>query len=140
MKILNKISPFAHWFLRIALASVFLYHGLNKFPMLTQLAEMMQMHVIMVLLVALAEVVGSILILLGGFLYDWMTRIGALMQIPVMLGAIFMVHWGQWSSMSTESHPMGGIEFQVTLLLIQLYLFIRGNDAKIVKSVTENVV
>ena len=135
MKVLDAISPFAHWFLRLALASVFLYHGLGKFPMLSQLAEMMQMPVMMVLLVALAEVVGSILILLGGFLYGWMTRIGALMQIPVMLGAIFMVHWGQWSFMSTESHPMGGIEFQMTLLLIQLYLFIKGNDAKIVRSI-----
>ena len=135
MKVLDAVSPFAHWFLRVALASVFLYHGLGKFSMLSQLAEMMQMPVIMIVLVALAEVVGSILILLGGFLYDWMTRIGALMQIPVMLGAIFMVHWGQWNFMSTESHPMGGIEFQVTLLLIQLYLFIRGNDAKIVRSI-----
>ena len=134
MKILDAISPYAHWLLRVALASVFLYHGLGKFPVLSQMAEMMQMPLIMVLMVALAEVVGPILILLGGFFYGWMTRIGALMLIPVMLGAIFMVHWGQWNFMSTESHPMGGIEFQVTLLLIQLCLFIRGNDAKIVKA------
>jgi putative oxidoreductase len=131
MKILDNISPHAHWFLRLALASVFLYHGLGKFPQLTQLAGMMKMPVAMITLVALAETVGSVLILLGGFLKDWMTRLGALLLIPVMLGAIFMVHWGQWNNFAhTESHPMGGMEFQVTLLCIQLYLLIKGNNVK----------
>ena len=127
MKILEKLSPYAHWFLRIALASVFLYHGLTKFPMLSQLSEMMNMPVAFILLIALMETIGAILILLGGFLKDWMTRIGALLLIPVMLGAIFMVHWGQWSFIASESHPIGGIEFQVVLLCIQLYLLIKGN-------------
>lgn len=130
MKILDNISPQAHWCLRIALASVFLYHGLTKFPMLGQLAEMMKMPVYMIALIALMETGGAVLILLGGFLKDWMTRLGALMIIPVMLGAIFMVHWGQWNNFAhTETHPMGGMEFQVTLLLIALYLFIKGNNA-----------
>ena len=58
-----------------------------------------------------------------------MTRIGALMVIPVLLGAIFMVHWGQWNNfVQTESHPMGGMEFQVTLLLVALYLLVKGNN------------
>lgn len=131
MKFLDNISPHAHWFLRLALASVFLYHGLGKFPQLTQLAGMMKMPVAMITLVALAETVGSVLILLGGFFRDWMTRLGAFLLIPVMLGAIFMVHWGQWNNFAhTESHPMGGMEFQVTLLCIQLYLLIKGNNVK----------
>ena len=41
--------------------------------------------------------------------------------VPVMLGAIFMVHWGRWSFSPTETHPMGGMEFQVVLLLIALF-------------------
>ena len=125
MKVLDSISSHAHWLLRVALASVFLYHGLTKFPQLSQLAGMMEMPVAMIVLVALAETFGPILILLGGFLYGWMTRLGALLLIPVMLGAIFVVHWGLWNNfMHTESHPMGGMEFLVTLLLIQLYLLI----------------
>ena len=35
MKSLSNYSQNAHWFLRIALASVFIYHGLGKFPMLS---------------------------------------------------------------------------------------------------------
>jgi len=131
MKVLDSISSQAHWFLRVALASVFLYHGFPKLLHLTQTAEMMKMPVIVVLLVALAEIVGPILILLGGFLYGWMTGLGAFLLVPIMLGAIFMVHWGQWSFMPSETHKMGGIEFQVTLLLIQLYLLIKGNNVKI---------
>jgi putative oxidoreductase len=130
MKILDSISPYAHWFLRLALASVFLYHGLVKFPNLAGMAGMMNMPVVLILVIALLEVCGSLLVLLGGFFMDWMTRIGALFLMPSMLGAIFIVHWGQWNFMASRSHPAGGIEFQVTLLCIQLYLFIKGNNVK----------
>jgi len=129
MKALDNLSPIAHWFLRLALASVFLYHGLTKFPNLNGLAQMMKMPVIMIALLATMETLGGLLVLLGGFLKDWMTRLGALLLIPVMLGAIFMVHWGQWSFIASKTHPMGGIEFQVTLLFIQIYLFLKGNGA-----------
>ena len=128
MKVLDNFSPYAHWFLRLALASVFLYHGLTKFPVLQTMADMLQMPVVMIVLVALAETAGGALVLLGGFLNDWMTRLGALVLVPVMLGAIFMVHWGQWHFKATETHPMGGMQFQVTLLLVALYLLVRGNN------------
>ncbi len=128
MKVLDNFSPYAHWFLRLALASVFLYHGLTKFPVLQPMADMLQMPVVMIVLVALAETAGGALVLLGGFLNDWMTRLGALVLVPVMLGAIFMVHWGQWHFKATETHPMGGMQFQVTLLLVALYLLVRGNN------------
>ena len=131
MTTIRNIPAQAHWFLRISLASVFLYHGLGKFPHLTQMAEMMQMSVAILALVALAETFGAVLIFLGGFLRDWMTRLGSLLLIPVLLGAIFMVHWPQWSFVASETHPMGGMEFQVTLLLILLYLLIKGNHVKV---------
>ena len=128
METLTNLSPYAHWFLRLAIASVFIYHGLTKFPVLGGMAEMMGLPVAILFLVAVAETVGGSLVLLGGFLKDWMTRIGALMLMPIMLGAIFMVHWGQWHFKATESHPMGGMQFQVTMLLVLLYLFVKGNS------------
>jgi putative oxidoreductase len=45
-----------------------------------------------------------------------------------MIGAIVMVHWGQWSFVATDTHPMGGMEFQVVLLLMGLYYLVRGNS------------
>ena len=58
---------------------------------------------------------------------DWITRLGGLAVVPVMVGAIAMVHWGQWSFVATETHPMGGMEFQVVLLLMGLYCAVVGN-------------
>ncbi len=128
MKSLTKLSHHGHWLLRGAIASVFIYHGFGKFQNLAPMANMMNMSVATLFLVASAETVGGALVLFGGFLKDWTTRIGALILMPVMLGAIQMVHWGQWHFKATETHPMGGMQFPVTLLLVLLYLFIKGNS------------
>lgn len=124
---LNSIAPHTHWLLRISLASVFLFHGIGKFMNLAGFAGMMELSMTVAFLVALAEVGGSLLILLGGVMHDWMTRIGAAAIVPVMLGAISMVHWGRWNFVPSESHPMGGMEFQVVLLLLALYFVFKGN-------------
>ena len=127
--VMDRLAEYAHWALRIALASVFLYHGIGKLLGLEQTAEMLGLPFIIALLVALAEAGGGALVIVGAFTRDWITRIGAAFIIPVMLGAVFMVHWPQWNFVASESHPMGGMEFQVTLLLVALYLVIKGNRA-----------
>lgn len=127
---MDTLKPHAHWFLRIALASVFLYHGLTKFPALQGLSEMMGMPVFVVALLAIAETAGGLLVLLGGVGKDWMTRLGGLLILPVMLGAIFMVHLQHgWNSVNMGTGNMGrGMEFQFTLLMIALYFAARGNQ------------
>ncbi len=121
----------AHFLLRIALASVFIYHGISKFLNLEGFAQMLPISYFAVVLVALAETGGGLLVLLGGFrddlFSDLATRIGAALNVPVMIGAIALVHWGQWNFLPTETHPMGGLEFQAVLTLILLYLVITGN-------------
>ncbi|MEN8133688.1 MAG: DoxX family protein [Pseudomonadota bacterium] len=128
---MNFITVNAHWLLRIALASVFVYHGVLKFMDLEGFANMLPITYTEVVLVALAEVGGSLLILLGGFrndpVSDVVTRIGAFLNIPVMIGAVTLVHWGRWNFLPSETHPIGGIEFQVVLGLIMLYIVITGN-------------
>ncbi len=130
MKSFTKLLQQGHWLLRGAIVSVFIYHGLGKFQNLAPMANMMNMSVATLFLVASAETVGGALVLFGGFLKDWTTRIGALILMPVMLGAIQMMHWGQWHFKATETHPMGGMQFPVTLLLVLLYLFVKGNSVK----------
>ncbi len=117
----------AHWLLRVALASVFIYHGVCKLAGIEQFAQMMNLSYAVALLVALAEFGGGVLVLLGGFTRSWVTRLGASFFVPVLIGAIMMVHWGQWNFVANEAYPMGGSEFQVTLLLISIYLLIKGN-------------
>ena len=119
----------AHWALRVALASVFIFHGVGKLAGVEQFAQMMNLSYLVALLVALAEFGGGVLVLAGGLTRSWVTRLGASFFIPVMIGAITMVHWGQWSFVANEAYPMGGSEFQVTLLLISIYLLIKGNHA-----------
>jgi len=121
----------AHWLLRIALASVFIFHGALKFMNLEGFAQMLPISYLQVVLVALAETTGGLLVLLGGFrgdaLSDLATRVGAAMNVPVIIGAIAIVHWGRWNFVPSETHPMGGFEFQAVLLLVMLFLVITGN-------------
>ena len=127
--LVTKITANSHWFLRFGLASVFLFHGIGKFAGLNAFSEMMGLPVIIVLAVALAEVGGALLLIAGGFGRDILTRLGALVFVPVLIGAIVMVHAPQWSFVATESHPMGGMEFQVVLTMISLYFVFKGNNA-----------
>jgi len=109
------------WLLRIALASVFLFHGIGKFTGaggIGGFAQRTGLPVVMAFLVGFAEVAGGLGIIIGGFGKPLITRLAGAVIIPVMLGAIFMVHWGRWSFTPSETHPMGGMEFQVVLTLI----------------------
>ncbi|TDJ31344.1 MAG: DoxX family protein [Gammaproteobacteria bacterium] len=130
------MATYAHWLLRIAVASVFLFHGYGKVMDVGAFAGMMGFSVTVAWLVTLAELGGGVLILVGGVMKDGdgplggslATRAGAAMMAIVALGAIVLAHWPQWSFVPSESHPMGGMEFQVTLLLISLYFLIVGNS------------
>ncbi len=137
---MNILTKNAHWLLRIALASVFIYHGALKFLNLEGFAQMLPISYLEVVLVAAAETGGGLLVLLGGFrsdaISDLATRIGAALNIPVMIGAITLVHWGRWNFLPSETHPIGGIEFQSVLILIMLYLVFTGNRGFPVDSTT----
>jgi len=132
---LEPVGRHAHWLLRFVLASVFLYMGLDKFMGggVGEFAEMMELPWIVSLLVALSELGAGVLVIAGGIVAgstgSWLTRFGALLVLPVMFGAIFMEHWGQWHFMGTETHPMGGMMLQVSLTMVALYLLIKGNRA-----------
>ncbi len=125
----------AHWVLRAALASVFLFHGIDKFlgTGIAGFAQIMNLPTGIAFLVALGEIGAGVFILLGGVVAGLtgavITRLGATGMIVILLGAIFMAHWGQWHFMSTPTHPMGGMQFQVTLALMAAYLLIKGNRA-----------
>ncbi len=125
---LDSLKPHAHWFLRIGLAGVFIFHGIGKVMNLGGFSEMMGLPIGVVVLVTFAELAGGIGIIAGAFTKDLITRLSGLALVPVLLGAIFMVHWGRWNFVPAEDFPMGGMEFQVVLLLMALYFLVMGND------------
>jgi putative oxidoreductase len=118
----------SHWLLRLAFAGVFVFHGFGKVLDLGGFSQMMGLSTPVAVLVALAEVAGGIGIIVGAFVNDIVTRLAGVAIVPVMLGAIVMVHWGQWSFMASDTHPAGGMEFQVVLLLLALYFVVSGNE------------
>ena len=100
---LDSLKPHAHWLLRIGLAGVFLFHGIGKVMDLGGFSQMMGLSTPVAALVTLAEVAGGVGIIVGAFTNDLVTRLAALAIAPVMLGAIFMVHW----VVGTSSLPKG---------------------------------
>ena len=125
---LNSLRPKAHWLLRIAYGSVFLFHGFGKVAMFSGFSQMMGLSVPVAGLVTFAEIAAGVGIIIGAFQSELITRLAALAGIPVLLGAIFMVHGPRWSFTPAEGFPMGGMEFQVVLLLIAVYFLINGNQ------------
>jgi len=124
---LDSLKPHAHWLLRISLAGVFIFHGIGKVMNLGGFSEMLGLSTAVVALVAFAELAGGVGIIIGAFTKDLITRLAGLALAPVLLGAIFMVHWGRWNFTPAEGFPMGGMEFQVVLLLTALYFLVMGN-------------
>ncbi len=78
-------------------------------------------------LVTLAELAGGVGIIVGALTNDLITRLAGLAIAPVMLGAIFMVHWGRWDFSPAEGFPMGGMELQVVVLFTALFFLVMGN-------------
>jgi len=121
MDFLKNLSPHVHWGLRLSLAATFLYHGVGKFPIE---GPMMGMPVAIVWLLALGEIAAGILLIAGAFGKAILTRVGALIVVVVMVGAIAMVHAKNGFNVMN-----GGMEFQLLMLVSGLYLAAKGNDA-----------
>lgn len=114
------------WLVRLAFASTFIGHGAGKLLMPAASAQMLELPLVLVVLVGLAEVLAGVGAIVGGIdrfpRHALVDRLAGLAAAPVLLGAIAMVHWPRWSFVATESHPMGGMEFQLLLLAVALYL------------------
>ncbi len=120
MDFLKGLSPHVHWGLRLSLAATFLYHGAGKLPVE---GPMMGMPVAAVWMLALAELAAGVCLIAGAFGKEILTRIGALIVIVVMIGAIAMVHAKNGFSVMN-----GGMEFQILMLVTGLYLAAKGNE------------
>ena len=121
MNFLSSLSPHVHLGLRLSLAATFIYHGATKLPVE---GPMMGMPAAMVWMLALAELVAGVLLIAGAFGKEILTRVGALIVIVVMVGAIGMVHAKNGFNVMS-----GGMEFQILMLVSGLYLAAKGNDA-----------
>ncbi|MCV2888041.1 DoxX family protein [Ruegeria aquimaris] len=130
---LSMDAPMAHWLLRFALSATFLFHGANKATQIPTAAETFGLSTGTMSMVASVEFAVPAFLALGGLtssqLGDVLTRLAGLLAIVILVGAISVVHWGQWSFAPSDTHPYGGMEFQVTLIAIALFFVFKGNKA-----------
>jgi len=120
----------ATWLLRLPISLTFLYHGAGKLLVPQLSAELHGLPLWLTLLVGVAEMAVAAGILAGGTRWRFATvgnRLGSLGAIPILLGAIAIEHWPKWSFVASESHPLGGMEFQVALLGVALFLLFEGH-------------
>lgn len=123
MNFLSSLSPHVHWGIRLSLAATFLYHGLDKWPP-EAISESFGMPLLMVWAIIIAEVIAGLALIIGAFGKDMLTRLGGLIVIVIMIGAIVLFHaQNGWNVMN------GGMEFQVLMLAVGLYFAARGNNA-----------
>ncbi len=121
MKFLDNIAPHMHWLLRLSLAGTFLAHGIPKFPP-DGLVEM-GMPLIVGWLVAFGEVGAGLALIVGAFTDERLTRLGGLLVVVIMAGAIAMVHAKNgWLVQN------GGMEFQALMLAAGMYFLTKGNE------------
>jgi putative oxidoreductase len=124
---LDDFKPYGHWLLRIALGSVFVIHGIGNFMNITGFAATLNVPHMMGLLLVVAEIAGGVLVLSGGYLGDKMTRLGAVLLIPVLLVVMYTMHWKSMSFTLSQVHVAGGMESLLVLFLISLYMLLKGN-------------
>ncbi len=117
---------FHHWFLRLPFAAAFFYHGAGKIAVPAQSAAQLDLSVGLTVLVGIAEILAAVGALWGGFarlpLRCLAGRLAGLAALPVLIGAIALVHFPRYSFVPSESHPWGGMEYQLMLLGVALWL------------------
>ena len=121
MDFFKNLSPHVHWAIRLSLAATFIYHGVGKFPIE---GPMLGMPTAVVWLLAIAEIIAGIFLIVGARSMELLTRLGSLIVIVVMIGAIVLVHAKNGFNVMN-----GGMEFQLLMLACGLYLLVKGNEA-----------
>lgn len=110
------------WLLKGIMSLVFLYHGLTK--NLNGFADAFGFSILVSALVIFAEIAAGLGYLLGminqnNYYGYTLTQWASLATIPVMLGAIYLVHGKNGFNAMNN-----GYEYQLTLLMVALYLFL----------------
>lgn len=133
---MQRLSGLAHWFPRLGLASIFVYHGLYKVSNAAIASELVGVPSALILLHGLVELVGAALILWGGHGPDWATRLGAGIFAVVMVGAIgYVLPTFGWNQVVVDhalvvatGATVVGVEFHVLILCTALLFAMRGNQ------------
>ena len=125
----SHFKPYATWLLRIGLGVSFFLHGFGKLPLDSTGWLASNLGYTTALMVAWGELLAGIRILLGGFLPkiagSLLTRLSGGAISVIMIGAIIIAH-SDWGIFFGEKVLF--TSEQIFLLLLGIYLAIKGND------------
>jgi hypothetical protein len=123
-------ARFGHWALRIPLAGIMFYYGMQKFPDMFLAPGAYGVPAVLFILAALAELFGPVALVAGGIVETWrprqnrlrllgdaLTRVGAFAGVAAAAGVIVFFYWG----VLTLADP------QALMLGLALFLLVRGN-------------
>ena len=119
---MNALSKHVHWLMRLSAAATFFLHGSMKIPA-DGFAQGMGLPLAVAWAVALGELAAGALLIVGAFTKPVLTKLGGLIAVVIMIGAIGMVHFKNGWNVST-----GGAEFAAILLAVGAYFAVKGND------------
>ena len=126
VKLFNPCVSLVNYFLRFGLGIAFIIHGLRKFPLPPEsLMNYFKFGPFLASFVAISEVLAGSLLILGGFLRNYLgsllTRLSSFVIVVIMICAFYFAHkdWFINSKLFTSE--------QIFLLLIGIYFLINGN-------------
>lgn len=133
-RFLDRLQPHIHWVVRVGMAAIFLFHGIDKLTAGTPPAEpldaMFLGSPLVFWLVATGETAAALGFMVGGFNHRFsgvVTRTAGAVIVVIMAGAV-QFHVSGAGGMGT--HPwhfmQGGAEFQVLTGLVALAALLRG--------------
>lgn len=131
MNIFEKLSPHAHWFMRLSVAATALYHGIEKLDVSHYLESTAACEgclvaadatpVMVIFVVGILESLIGIVLIVGGFGKEMLTRVSAgTIAIFCVMGVV--MHGPNGFSMMDQ-----GNEVFWMMGSISLYFLIRGN-------------
>ena len=112
---MKNIYDNIHWLLRLPIALTFILHGYPKLG--SSVADLGYVGY----LVGPFELFGAILLILGPFINEILTKVGSAMIAIIMVGAIYM-HLLKWNDGWLD------IEWQVLLLCVSVYFLVKGDS------------
>ncbi len=116
---LLQYSDVGFFLLRIAIAVIFIYHGLPKLSKAKEMSLGMGMPAWMIFLLGAVEVLASF-----GLIFGVYAQLSALLLTLVMLGAIFM-KVVKWKVPFSAMDKMGW-EFDFILLFASIFILLSG--------------
>jgi putative oxidoreductase len=121
MKFLDNLAPHVHWLIRLSLAATFILHGIPKIPP-DNFVQMSGLPVIVAWAVGLGEIAAGIALIVGKFTDERLTRLGGLLVVVIMIGAIVLVHAKNGWMVGNR-----GMEFQALMLAAGMLFLTKGN-------------